>query len=52
MTERAEAVRSAQALPRDLERPMLGDLVHIDVKKLERIEREGHRIHGDPPLAR
>jgi len=29
------------------ERPMPGELVHIDVKKLGRIEREGHRIHGD-----
>ena len=24
-----------------------GDLVHIDIKKLGRIERAGHRIHGD-----
>jgi len=24
-----------------------GDLVHLDVKKLGRIERVGHRIHGD-----
>jgi transposase InsO family protein len=29
------------------ERPAPGELVHIDVKKLGRIEREGHRIHGD-----
>jgi hypothetical protein len=29
------------------ERSMPGELVHIDVKKLGRIEREGHRIHGD-----
>jgi transposase InsO family protein len=29
------------------ERPLPGELVHIDVKKLGRIEREGHRIHGD-----
>ena len=29
------------------ERPMPGELIHIDVKKLGRIEREGHRIHGD-----
>ncbi len=29
------------------ERPVPGELVHIDVKKLGRIEREGHRIHGD-----
>ena len=25
-----------------------GDLVHIDIKKLGRIGRVGHRIHGDP----
>lgn len=24
-----------------------GDLVHLDVKKLARIERPGHRVHGD-----
>jgi transposase InsO family protein len=24
-----------------------GDLIHIDIKKLARIERAGHRIHGD-----
>ena len=24
-----------------------GDLIHLDVKKLGRIERVGHRIHGD-----
>jgi transposase InsO family protein len=29
------------------ERAMPGELVHIDVKKLGRIEREGHRVHGD-----
>jgi transposase InsO family protein len=29
------------------ERPTPGELVHIDVKKLGRIEREGHRVHGD-----
>jgi transposase InsO family protein len=29
------------------ERPTPGELVHIDVKKLGRIERVGHRIHGD-----
>jgi hypothetical protein len=29
------------------ERPLPSELVHIDVKKLGRIEREGHRIHGD-----
>jgi transposase InsO family protein len=29
------------------ERPLPGELIHIDVKKLGRIERAGHRIHGD-----
>lgn len=29
------------------ERPMPGELIHIDVKKLGRIGQEGHRIHGD-----
>lgn len=29
------------------ERLLPGELIHIDVKKLGRIEREGHRIHGD-----
>ena len=29
------------------ERPAPGELIHIDVKKLGRIEREGHRVHGD-----
>jgi transposase InsO family protein len=29
------------------ERPAPGELIHIDVKKLGRIGREGHRIHGD-----
>lgn len=29
------------------ERPMPGDLIHIDVKKLGRIGREGHRVNGD-----
>jgi len=29
------------------ERPMPGELIHIDVKKLGRIGTEGHRIHGD-----
>jgi transposase InsO family protein len=41
---------------RDLEPPRLtqryeyqrpGELVHIDIKKLARFERAGHRIHGD-----
>jgi len=29
------------------EKPRPGDLVHVDVKKLGRIGRVGHRIHGD-----
>lgn len=29
------------------ERPTPGELIHIDVKKLGRIERPGHRVHGD-----
>lgn len=29
------------------EHPMPGDLVHVDIKKLGRIGRIGHRIHGD-----
>jgi hypothetical protein len=29
------------------ERPMPGELIHIDVKKLGRIGRPGHRVHGD-----
>jgi transposase InsO family protein len=29
------------------ERPRPGELVHIDVKKLGRIARPGHRVHGD-----
>lgn len=29
------------------ERPVPGELIHIDVKKLGRIERPGHRVHGD-----
>ncbi len=29
------------------ERPAPGELVHIDVKKLGRIGREGHRVNGD-----
>lgn len=32
---------------RRYERPTPGELVHIDVKKLGRIERPGHRVHGD-----
>jgi transposase InsO family protein len=29
------------------ERDRAGELVHLDIKKLARIERIGHRIHGD-----
>ena len=29
------------------ERPMPGELIHIDVKKLGRIGRPGHRVNGD-----
>jgi transposase InsO family protein len=28
--------------------PAAGDLLHLDIKKLVRIGRVGHRIHGDP----
>ena len=30
------------------ERAAAGELVHLDIKKLGRIGRVGHRIHGDP----
>jgi hypothetical protein len=30
------------------EHPAAGDLLHIDIKKLARIVRAGHRITGDP----
>ena len=30
------------------ERKAPGELLHVDTKKLGRIERVGHRIHGDP----
>ena len=33
--------------PRRYERAAPGDLVHVDVKKLGRIGRPGHRVHGD-----
>jgi len=29
------------------ERENAGELIHLDIKKLARIERVGHRIHGD-----
>ncbi|HUS80343.1 MAG TPA: DDE-type integrase/transposase/recombinase [Armatimonadota bacterium] len=33
--------------PNRYERRHPGELVHIDIKKLGRIERAGHRVHGD-----
>jgi transposase InsO family protein len=33
--------------PQRYEHRRPGDLIHLDVKKLGRIERVGHRIHGD-----
>jgi len=33
--------------PRSYEWPRPGDMLHVDVKKLVRIARPGHRIHGD-----
>ena len=33
--------------PRRYERSRPGDLLHLDIKKLGRIGRVGHRIHGD-----
>jgi transposase InsO family protein len=39
-------VEAAQP-PRRYEHPQPGALVHIDAKKFARIERVGHRIHGD-----
>ncbi len=34
-------------LPRRYERQSPGELLHIDIKKLGRIGRAGHRVHGD-----
>lgn len=34
-------------LPRRYERAHPGELLHLDLKKLGRIERPGHRVHGD-----
>lgn len=34
-------------IPRRYEREHPGELLHLDTKKLGRIERPGHRIHGD-----
>jgi transposase InsO family protein len=36
-----------QEPPRRYERRRPGDLLHLDIKKLGRIGRVGHRIHGD-----
>ena len=36
-----------QPVTRRFETPRPGQLVHIDIKKLGRIERAGHRVHGD-----
>ena len=33
--------------PRRYEWPAAGDMIHIDTKKLARIGRPGHRVHGD-----
>ena len=33
--------------PRSYEWPRPGDMLHVDTKKLARIGRPGHRIHGD-----
>ncbi|HUJ29233.1 MAG TPA: IS481 family transposase [Myxococcales bacterium] len=33
--------------PRSYEWPRPGDMLHVDVKKLVKIGRPGHRIHGD-----
>ena len=33
--------------PNRYERRHPGELEHIDIKKLGRIERAGHRVHGD-----
>jgi transposase InsO family protein len=37
----------AEEPPNRFERPAPGELIHIDVKKLGRIGREGHRVNGD-----
>jgi len=34
-------------LPKRYERESPGELLHIDIKKLGRIARPGHRVHGD-----
>jgi len=43
---RLEALDPAP-LPRRYERATPGELLHLDTKKLARIEHPGHRIHGD-----
>ncbi len=40
-------VEHAEAPPRRYEHPQPGALLHLDAKKLARIRRVGHRIHGD-----
>ena len=37
----------AEEPPNRFERPAPGELIHIDVKKLGRIGRAGHRVNGD-----
>jgi hypothetical protein len=39
--------RAARIPVRRYERDRPGELVHVDVKKLARIARPGHRVHGD-----
>ena len=39
-------VDRASGLPVRYERPALGDLVHVDIKKLARILGSGWRVHG------
>ena len=40
-------VEEAEAPPQRYEHPHPGSLIHVDAKKLGRIEGIGHRIHGD-----
>jgi len=48
---RNDLARLAPATPPEpvmrYERKHAGELVHVDIKSFGRIEREGHRIHGD-----
>jgi transposase InsO family protein len=43
--------RLGQELPHRYERSRPGELVHVDVKKLGRIARPGHRVSGQPGRA-